>query len=371
MMVLHESCDILIIGLGISGVTLATELNKKGYKIIAADMDSSPGGIYRLIPMKYSKYIDLAITNRLINSLKNNDIPLLLETTLIKTRYNENILISPKGVYKINSKLLIMASGSRSSTPTKLGLIGNFPAGILGIRSAIRLLILKKLVPGKRPVIYGSGLLTEIYSIILREYDIKPTLILPEDESTYINRNTLDSYDIDVITGVLKGVYGERRVEYISTADGQKIVGDALIIGIMEPDTLPLKFKYIDRSTGGPALNYNYSTIERGNIYVAGSAAAVFEYPDIHIEMANELARLIEREVEEQYMLNYNSNIRYVVPKYLSQYNKKVFLKAKGKYNKILFVDREYMLRPGGEIIIDIGRIGVESPADIEIKVIG
>jgi hypothetical protein len=87
--------------------------------------------------------------------------------------------------------------------------------------------------------------------------------------------------------------------------------------------------------------------------------------------MANELARLIEREVEEQYMLNYNSNIRYVVPKYLSQYNKKVFLKAKGKYNKILFVDREYMLRPGGEIIIDIGRIGVESPADIEIKVIG
>jgi NADPH-dependent 2,4-dienoyl-CoA reductase/sulfur reductase-like enzyme len=313
--------------------------------------------------------VDVNIIEGLIHELQRVEAEVLLETTFIGLLGSNKVLVSPKGVYNVDSRYLVLATGSRSLTPAKLGWTGRFPAGIVGLKSALRLLSIKKLVIGHSPIIYGSGLIPEILSIMLSYHGVNTTLLIPSGYPLHLDENKLVRCGVKIREGIIRHIYGKDRVEYVVIENGEKIEGDSIVIGIREPDTLPIKFRVIDRMSNGPAIHHNFASHEDKSIYVIGSAAGVFDDPNILIGMAKEFSRLIDKEPSHIVSVSVEGKVKYVIPRYISESNEKIFLRTIGYPRKIYIGNRTVGYKAADEHIIDISDSKIPSKNTVVIIV--
>lgn len=331
-MVRKIKSDILVVGGGIAGLTVASEFAKKGYKVTLVEMDYMIGGIYRFISEGYE------IVKSLAKRVKSVNVDIRLRTTFIGFKNGDPIVISPKGVFVVETNEIIMATGAKAPALAKLLIFGERPARIFGYKSVFRMLMIYNLIPGNKPIIYGDTLFAKYLYTYFINTGLKPIIISHNKNPIYIK----DVGNEDVIYGKITGVYGKSIVQYIILENGSKLEGDSLIITMSEPNTLPIKPKYIDPKTNGPQTNYKFRYIEsinNKNIYFIGDALAIFENPRIIQELSKYFVEWFELRVEdvEELPLIYDDEIMYIIPKFIPSIGigGKLFIKLRVK-QKIL-----------------------------------
>lgn len=330
-MVKTLNVDYLVVGGGISGLSAANNLADKNYRILLVDMDYELGGIYRLIEDPKVNHI----LYRQINKIYNTNCEILLRTAFIGFKGDKPILVSPRGVYKVKTKGIIMATGAKAPSLLKLMIFGDRVTGVFGFRSALRMIRIYKYTPGRRPVIYGDSILTNYLYFYLTSLGCKPIVISEADPPLYIDS------EINIENGRVLGIYGEDRIKYIKLEEGSKIECDSFIICIKEPNTLPIKLRKVNYRTGGPIVDYKLRCTSENveiELYFVGDCLASFEDPKILHHMTYILSEYIDKEYKS-YKITYDRNIRYIVPEFIPEKGGKVFIKLQNKCGYIKLND--------------------------------
>lgn len=202
----------VVIGAGLSGLTLAKELLNRGYEVKVVDLRNRRGGI-SIIDPESSRFLDKLI-----------DIPVELEKTAVRVA-GRVLAISRKGVEVVDQGYV--ATGFRVLTLVELGIVGDRPSGIYPFHAAMDL-ILQGLGIGRKIAVYGFNRYSIHLAERLAEEARSVTLITP------IKQNARIPSDIGIIVGRVRRVIGSSRVEAI-LVDNERIEVDTLVIAAFRP----------------------------------------------------------------------------------------------------------------------------------------
>jgi len=252
---------IVIIGNGISGITLARHIRKKSDHSIMVISEETKYFFSRTALMYvYMGHLKFEHTQPYEPSFwRKNRIDLIHDTVI-------NINIDSKAV-KLNSGLyiaydkLIIASGSK---PNKLGWPGQNLGGVMGMYHKQELEMLEKYTPKcKRAVVVGGGLIGIELVEMLRSRNIEVTFlvressfwnnVLPPGESEMINRHIREHHiDLRLDTNLVE-IFGDENgdVKSLITDKGEEI--DCQIVGLttgVSPNIDFLKDSKIETNKG-------------------------------------------------------------------------------------------------------------------------
>lgn len=315
--------EIVIIGAGPSGLRTAFNAIENNLIPIIFDWDSHLGGISRLLGKEIKKPTEAKI---------------FTNTTVININYN------PKGLHKIiavrkgevinvNTKQIVIATGSRDITAAGARISGDRPAGIFTATEALRLLS-EGYLPGKNVVILGGNEISIMLSKLLSSKGIQVTLVTPKTKIEHIT-------GVQLIQGyTITHVEGRERVEKVKLApsnessrrkDDKEYECDTLIISIgFRPlinilNNIPIT---IDPLTRGPVVNERLEALS--GINVVGGALAPFEM----LKNVEQTGNIIFREITHGSPMNIKpgANVNFLVPQ-----------KITGSEQITLF----YSIRPG------------------------
>jgi len=128
----------LIIGGGLAGLLTARRLHDMGHEVLVLERLNRPGGVWILSsPELVDKY---------------TDVDILYNTTAV--RVENNCVHTDRGEFC--GDYVIDASGFREVTLLELGIVGDRPAGVYTLWTAMRMVELNML-PGKRVIVYGCN----------------------------------------------------------------------------------------------------------------------------------------------------------------------------------------------------------------------
>jgi len=297
--------EIVIIGGGPSGLKTASNAIKNNLIPIIFDWNTHLGGISRLLGKEIKEPTEAKI---------------FTNTTAININYN------PKGLHKIiavrkgeiinvNTKQIIIATGSRDITAAGTKISGNRPAGIFTATETLRLLS-EGYLPGKKVVILGGNEISIMLSKLLHSKGVQVTLVTPKTKIEHIT-------GIQLIQGyTITHVEGKERVEKVKLAsidenstkkDNKEYECDTLIISIgFRPlinilNNIPIT---IDTSTKGPIVNERLEALP--GIYVVGGALAPFET----LKNVEQTGNIIFREITHEKHINIKpgTNVNFLIP---------------------------------------------------------
>lgn len=278
---INLDCDILIIGGGIAGLTVAKELAGHGLNIVVLDGDKySIGGFAGLID-GYSERI-----KRLHNQLRKRGVKIIggavfqgfLEDSYIAYKYDTNQTIL------VNTNRVVIATGAYEAPPL---FENNDLPMIMSLTTLLKLNIIYEYKPSGNVVIIGGmgDLIPALETLTNR--GIKPILIyrgkIPSPIEEYVRDRGIEYYDhVEYIS-----VSGINRVENIRLRqrDGDTIrinsVSCLAYTPIVTPDkeiTAQLNTPYVfDSRLGGyiPLHNiYGELDVDEPNVIVVGGAGA-------------------------------------------------------------------------------------------------
>ena len=301
------SVDLTIIGGGPAGLAAGIEAKKAGVKnVIIIERNQYLGGILpqcihdgfgleelgkSLTGPEYSElYVNLA---------KKSGVTLLTQTMVLKiTKQREVAAISKKGVYKIASKAIILATGCREKTRWSAQIPGDRSSGIYTAGVAQSLINLYNIMPGKKIMILGSG---DVGLIMARRLTLEGAKVLgvveilpyPSGLPRNVQQCVLDFQIPLFLNHTIVSIHGRERLKRIKIApvtasgdfsyDNQKdIECDTLLLSLgLIPEnelaeTLGVK---LDKATGGPVINQNFETSIKG-LYSVGNCLQVYDTVD-------------------------------------------------------------------------------------------
>lgn len=158
--------ELLVIGGGSAGMAAALSAYENGIKdILIVERENELGGIlqqcihngFGLHTFK-EELSGPQFAQRFINRLKETDIQVMLDTTVLKVNSDKTVEISSaKGIEKIQAAAIILAMGCRERTASEIRLKGSRPKGIYNAGSAQLYLNKDGKMVGKKVFILGSG----------------------------------------------------------------------------------------------------------------------------------------------------------------------------------------------------------------------
>lgn len=202
-----------IVGAGLAGLTLASELSKYDVKYRLIESRDYAGGIHIL---------DEGLMNDITKMVNNVNVQ--FKSTLLSIN-NRSIIVSEGGVEDVINDVIIIATGFRVMTPMELNIYGDRPAGVYTFHAVIDLLRYG-LLPGHDVVVYGDN----NYALSLTKELIKRGV-----NAFMISPRTMEGITQEIIKiGYVKYIKGSSRVEKI-LVNNEWVKADTLVISMFKP----------------------------------------------------------------------------------------------------------------------------------------
>ena len=303
--------DVLVLGGGSAGMAAALKARESGANVIIVERENRLGGILNQcihngfgLQVFKKELTGPEYASECEKFVKNTDIKVLLNTSVLKVTPNSVEVISPKGKYTIHAKAIVLAMGCRERPSASISLCGTRPAGIITAGCAQKLINIYGKMIGKKVVIVGSGdiglimarrLIYEGASVV-GVYEIMPT-------PSGLQRNIcqcLQDYNIPLYLGeTVTEVVGKDRVEGVYVAKynngfdmtTRKFVEcDTILlsVGLTPENALVNDIVKLDSITGGPFVNEYYQT-SCDSIFACGNVLHVHDIVD-NVTRESELA---------------------------------------------------------------------------------
>jgi len=122
--------DLLVVGAGVSGLTVAGEVGRRA-SVTIIDRLPSVGGV-----LGYEH----PVIRELQHEVSDRQVEQLLGTTALRWVGNRLLVAGPRGIEWIAAASLAFCGGSRPSTAAELGVGGDRPAGVYSAPVAIHLM---------------------------------------------------------------------------------------------------------------------------------------------------------------------------------------------------------------------------------------
>ncbi len=362
--------DIVIIGGGPAGMSAAVSAYRHGAEdIIILERDDGLGGIlqqcihngFGLHKFK-EELTGPEYSHRYEAQMEEMKIPYLLNTAVlglspdkIVTAVNE-----AEGIFKIQAKTIILATGCRERPRGALSIPGNRPAGVYSAGTAQKLVNIKGYMPGKEVVILGSG---DIGLIMARRMTLEGAKVKAVCEimpySGGLARNIeqcLNDFDIPLLLShTVVQTHGDERLCGVTVAPvdenlkpvmthSKYIPCDTLLlsVGLVPENELAKSAKIIlDPVTGGAVTDENRQT-SVGGIFSCGNALHVHDLVDYVSDEAEIAGRAAAKYIKKgdlraaEVQIKPAKGIKYCVPqKITGTKSAKLYFRSDGVYKNV------------------------------------
>lgn len=307
--------DVAIIGAGPAGLAAAVRCDEKGKSVLLVEREARLGGILKQCIhdgfglIRFSEKLSgPEYAERYIDMLKETKADVTTLTFVTDVEKEKDLftitLVNREGVFTVQAKTLILATGCRERTAKQVNIHGTRPAGVFTAGTAQNLTNLLGQLPTKKCVILGSG---DIGLIMARRLTLEGAKVLGvyEAKSTPsgLTRNIhqcLHDYDIPLfLSHTVTRVFGEDRLtgveiskvdEKMRPIDGTEsfVECDGLIlsVGLIPENELAERLSVeIDPKTKGPVCDQSLMTSIPG-IFSCGNALHVNDLVDYVSESA-------------------------------------------------------------------------------------
>ncbi|MDI6703994.1 MAG: NAD(P)/FAD-dependent oxidoreductase [bacterium] len=373
--------DIIIIGGGPAGLSAAISCKREGIdNLLLIEREDRLGGILnQCIHSGFGLEIfkeDLTgpeYAKRYITEVERLHIPFMLKGNVLDiSQDKEVVVVSPKGLFKLRAKAIILSMGCRERARGAIGIPGTRPAGIYTAGQAQNLMNIRNYMVGKRVVILGSG---DIGLIMARRLTLEGARVLAVVEilpyCSGLPRNRvqcLEDFKIPLLLNhTIVDIKGDKRLKSVTISKVGKRGGivprqkreipcDTLLLscGLIPENELSRKAGVIlDPETSGPIVNEELETNIPG-IYACGNVLQVHDLVDwvtLEGEKVGKSAASYVKGGKRNYQwidARAGSGIRYIIPHRIStERDVEVTLRVSrpGKDKDILVKDRNRLIK--------------------------
>ena len=345
--------DVAVIGAGPAGLAAAISAYKNGSSVVIIEREPELGGILK--QCIHDGFGILHFRKRLtgpeyaelfIEELLKTDVSVLTSTFLLDVQKEQDLfnltLQNAKGIFSIQSKAIVLATGCRERTSRQIFIHGDRPAGIMTAGTAQRFVNMMGLLPFRRCVVLGSGdiglimarRLTIEGAKVIGVYEIKP-------EPAGLLRNVsqcLHDFKIPLhLSHTVSKVFGRNRVEKVEAVkvdrnlsfvpESERTIecdGLLLAVGLIPENELAERLSFqIDQVTNGPFVDqYFMGTVE--GVFSFGNSLHVHDLVDYVTWTGFEAGRCASEyakdklKVQKRVPLKFDSSLQYCVPQLLS-----------------------------------------------------
>jgi thioredoxin reductase len=354
-MLRNKMIDVVVIGSGAAGLAAAAAANDEGVSVCVVEREERPGGILkqcvhdgfglvrfgeRLTGPEYAA--------RYLAETRKRDIPILLSAYVTDFKrggrdspFILSLLNPAAGRFELFARAVVFATGCRERSASQAFIHGTRPSGVYTAGLAQYFVNIQGYLPGKRPLILGSG---DIGLIMARRFTLEGARVAgvyeikPEPSGLLRNvEQCLSDYSIPLhLSSTVTKVHGRSRVEGVSVArvgsDGRPIAGteeevtcDSLILSvglIPENDLLGTELP-LSKTTRGPEVDQGLMTRIPG-VFSCGNSLHVSDLVDYVSESGaaagRNAARFCMASSAERVLVPVKpfGDLAYVVPQYLS-----------------------------------------------------
>ena len=305
---LKEIYDVAVIGAGPAGLAAAISAGRsKAKSILLVERDKHMGGILQQCIHPGFGLINFGeeltgpeYAHRYIQMLNNEEIELLLDTTVLKIDVDKNITLTNTelGIIEIQAKAIILAMGCIERVRGNADISGFRPAGIFTAGTAQRLINISGYLPGKEVVILGSGDIGLIMArrCSLEGIKVKAVVeILPYPSG--LKRNVvqcLEDFKIPLyLNHTVTFIHGKERLGGVTISEindlneivrgtNKYIKCDTLLLSlglIPECELIRGINIEIDPKTNGPSVD-NFMQTKIDGIFACGNVVQVYDLVD-------------------------------------------------------------------------------------------
>lgn len=227
---MKQHYDVIIIGAGPAGIAAAHALKKAGITdLLIIERESEPGGVPRHCQhptfglLTFYRPLNGNIwVKKLLDKLGQTEMRTQSTVTAIKPN-GELEIASDRGIEQLFGKRIILATGVRETPRHPRRVSGMRPQGVLTTGALQQFIYLRKLNPGKMPVIVGTELVSFSALWTLRSAGIKAVAMIEENNRPTAYRL---SHLFARILGVsihygshISAIHGQKRVESVEITD--------------------------------------------------------------------------------------------------------------------------------------------------------
>lgn len=355
---IEETADVVVIGGGPAGLAAAVSAKQNGAdRVIVLDRNQWLGGILpQCIHDGFGiEEIGISMTGpeyaeRYIEMAQMQGITFLTETMVL--RFNETleiIAVNKKGIHKLKTNAIILATGCREKTRWHAMIPGTRPSGIYTAGVAQALINLYNIMPGKKVAILGSG---DVGLIMARRLKFEGADVMGVIEllpyASGLPRNIvqcLDDYDIPLyLNHTVTAISGRERLQQVTiqqvddtmtpiSGTEKQIPCDTLLLslGLIPENELAKNIDIeIDAHTGGPMVNQRLETTLSG-VFACGNCLQVYDTVDmlsLDAKKAGEHAtehlmrkqkKAIPQDRKNAINVSPGIGVRYVIPQRISK----------------------------------------------------
>jgi NADPH-dependent 2,4-dienoyl-CoA reductase/sulfur reductase-like enzyme len=299
--------DVLVIGAGAAGMSAAIAAAKKNLKVVIAERDEITGGIlnqciHNGFGLHYFKeeLTGPEYAERFRDQLSRyaDSIEVLTDCHVLRLNRNKKaLLVSPKNVFELETKVVVYAAGARERPFGSLMIPGDRPSGIFTAGVAQRLMNIDNRKVGRRALIVGSG---DIGMIMARRLTLEGIEVMGVVERLPypggLLRNViqcLKDFNIPLyLSSTVVEVKGRERLEevIVASVDEQfrpipnteksfKVDTLVLSVGLIPQVEMLNGLVSLDKRTRGIACS-NTGQSSNEWIFAAGNCTAIFDLVD-------------------------------------------------------------------------------------------
>lgn len=352
---IEQDADVVVIGGGPAGLAAAVSAKQHGAnRVFVLDRNQWLGGILPQcihdgfgveefgISMTGPEYAE-----RYIEMVQSQKILCLTETMVLQFNQSlEIIAVNKKGMYKLKTKAMILATGCREKTRWQSMIPGSRPSGIYTAGVAQGLINLYNVMPGKKIVILGSG---DVGLIIARRLKFEGAHVMGVVEllpfASGLPRNIvqcLDDFEIPLyLNQTITSIAGKERLEGVTIQQvddamapipgtERQIACDTLLLSlglIPENELAKTTGVEIDDHTGGPIVDERLETTIPG-VFACGNCLQVYDTVDMlsfdakktgeHAAEYSLQKQSIQQDSKKGLTVHAGCGVRYVVPQRIS-----------------------------------------------------
>ncbi len=177
----RRELDVLVVGSGVSGMAIASELAKKGRSVEVIDDALAPGGSLRALGLSGKKWRPIA--DAFTAHVTRKDVLLRTSTTAGGLYGDDVLVVGPDGAEVLTARAVIFASGAHDGS---LAFEGNDLPGVMSARAA-GFLLARGVTLGTKIVIAvadGGGPFGEAYAEEATRAGLKSAVTLVRGEPT-------------------------------------------------------------------------------------------------------------------------------------------------------------------------------------------
>lgn len=273
-------CDVAVVGGGVAGLALATELKRLGVQdVLVIEREANAGGVPRHCghyPFGWKEFRRVLkgpeYAARIVADANAAGVRVLTGTSVNQLHEGGRLSLSDhNGVGDLMANRVVLCTGAREGTRAQRFLGGHRPQGILPTGAVQSMAYLHAMRPFRRPVILGTELVSMSAITTCRHMGIRPVAILEENLRTTVP-TFMRAYPllhrIPMYLPVKDvQIHGKQRVQAVEFTDAtgkrKSIEADGVIVsGQFRPESALLRGSHleIDPATGGPVVDQFYCT---------------------------------------------------------------------------------------------------------------